>query len=496
MTDDELFDLDDEDLDSDEDPFAGTTPTKPIKRSLEDFEAEVDRQIKVLLSAKNGAAMRREAAYWLGESGAPKAITALLNVYKKDKKNKQVQQAAAYALGQFKALDDAISRNPGEPVAEALGNSENDWVVELLEDIALRDERGKRLRIPTRTLLFIEGFLLVLLAVLIGLNVVLPGARGADTATRTATRGTGTPAQQALDEIGLRTTELKSDATELQRQLNGIKNSQSLNCNFAFKNPAPFEVNPAAVSAFPVAETLTTTYNELQADVASARQPYDEACRGSGTVSESAANTALAALSGVLTKATNLEAEVATAKADFVATATSQAQATLDTQGTNAIIEETAAAATDEPTPEPTEEPTATLGLTSTELRTQISAISAIIDDATGDRGFNTLLNQYWTEVQNNGTTSGCRNPRPIIPDDYVLPENATLLSPELVSAVTQVNVGLQANRDGWNFFERSCTNNILSQNVNSGLISPQIAKIAFDEANRILDSISTSGAP
>jgi hypothetical protein len=327
--------------------------------------------------------------------------------------------------------------------------------------------------------------------VLVGVNVLLPGAKGVDEATRTATRGTGTPTQQALDELGLRTTELKGDATELQRQLNSIKSNQALNCSFAFKNPAPFEANAAAVAAFPVVQSLTDRYNELQLDVTTARQPFTEACSASRTVSESAANTALSTLNTVLTRTASLEAELATAKTEFSATATSQAQATLDTQATNEILEMTAAVATDEATPEPTEEPTATLGLTSTELRTQVSALSAIIDLATGDRGFNSLLNQYWTEVQTNGTTSGCRNPRPAIPEDYVLPENAAALSPELVSAVTQVNVGLQTNRDGWDFFERSCNNNILSQNVNSGLISPQVAQLAFDEANRILDGLS-----
>ncbi|HEX2619138.1 MAG TPA: hypothetical protein VHL11_03295 [Phototrophicaceae bacterium] len=492
MTDDDLFDLNDEDLDSDADPFAGATPIKAAVRSLEDFDAEVDRQIKVLMSTQNDAKLRREAAYWLGESGAPKAITALRKIYEKDKKNKSVQQAAEYALGQFKALDEAILRDPGEPVAEALGKPENEAVVDLLESIALHDNRGKRLRIKTRTLVLIEALLAIVLAVLVVLNLTMVGTRKVDPGAKVAMRGEGSITERTLNELGLRAGEIKTDAEELQRQLNGT----TPNCKATFVEPAEFVVNAEAVTNYPSVQPLVDRYNRFQADLTGARAPFDTACQANKPVDAAAAANSMTTLISVLAGIPAFQTDVTTAQADFSVTATAGYQATLNMKFTLDTIDATNAASTEEPTAAFTETPTETPGLTTTQLRTHTSALYNLIDQATGNRGFNSLLNEYWTEARDQGTTTSCRNPRPAIPDDYVLPEDVIALAPELVSAVEQLNTGLQTDRDGWDFFERSCVNGTTLQNFNLGLNSPTLAKLAFDSATTILDQLTGANAP
>jgi hypothetical protein len=477
MTDDELFDLDDEDLDSD--PFADVdTPAKTSVRTLEEFEAEVDKKIKILMSPRNDAKDRREAALWLGESGAPKAITALTKVYEKDRKNKKVQQAAAYALGQFKALDEAIIREDNEPVMEALAREENEGIVQLLEDIALRDERGKRLRIPTRTLVMIEGLLAVLLVILIALNMVLPGTR-ADQNRRLATRGAGTPAQRAVHEIGLRVDELEEDAETLQQQLNSARGGQALNCNASFKNPADFPLDTEIGTQYPQAKAVADRYNDLHGDFTAAKIPYNEACRASATISAENTTQGLAAVGSVLSAIPALRTEVERVRGEIESAVTATANAEAERA--------TASVPTDIPTDAPT--PTATPGLSTTDITRHAGAMINMVDQATGQRGFNTLLLQYWTDVRDNGTTIGCNAAAPTIPEDYALTEEEKALAPDLANAQVQLNTGLALVRMGWTLFTNACTNGTLSQNYQIGLDTSNNANATFDAALQILNA-------
>jgi hypothetical protein len=69
MNDDDFFDLDDDAIK--DDPFKGTTLARPVVRTVEEFDAEVDEKIKVLMGRRNDPKTRADAAYWLGNSGAP-----------------------------------------------------------------------------------------------------------------------------------------------------------------------------------------------------------------------------------------------------------------------------------------------------------------------------------------------------------------------------------------------------------------------------------------
>ncbi|NWG18078.1 MAG: HEAT repeat domain-containing protein [Chloroflexi bacterium] len=131
---------------------------------LETFEAEVKKNIK-LLSSKD-ARTRRKAAAWLGEAGDPTAITALVQAYKNDQDG-QVRENARYALGMFRALEEAW-------------NEDQERVGQLLEDVALKGKMGRRPRIPTRGLVKAAISLLLSAAVVAGValsGLLQPGGR-------------------------------------------------------------------------------------------------------------------------------------------------------------------------------------------------------------------------------------------------------------------------------------------------------------------------------
>ena len=174
MVDDDLFDSPD---DGDFDPFSDMEPEEPAKkrggsarkgasggkRTLDDFNAEVDRRIAVLRSVKQPDKVRIAAAKWLGESGDIRAIKALVQVYRHAKSSRGLRAAAKKALSHYKALDENIFRDPNEDVEDALGKEENLWIVELLQELAFNEERP---RPRGRTLLLMNGVLAILLALL------------------------------------------------------------------------------------------------------------------------------------------------------------------------------------------------------------------------------------------------------------------------------------------------------------------------------------------
>jgi hypothetical protein len=131
---------------------------------LETFEAEVKKNIK-LLSSKDTRA-RRKAAAWLGEAGDPTAITALVQAYKNDQ-DAGVRENARYALGMFRALEEAW-------------NDDQERVGQLLEDVALKGKMGRRARIPARGLVKATVGLLISAAIVAGLSLsglLQPGSR-------------------------------------------------------------------------------------------------------------------------------------------------------------------------------------------------------------------------------------------------------------------------------------------------------------------------------
>lgn len=164
-----------------------------LERKIAEFDAQVKQRMKILANPKRPLDQRIAAAEWLGECGEPKAIVALKRVYDKEPKNAPLRKAVIYAMGQFKALDDAIQRSPGESVADALGNPENALVLQLINNLTLDNAFGERKKISASTLSRVRLGLLLVFLVLVGLNLVTLG--GGNSGNGTLPSATSTPAE-------------------------------------------------------------------------------------------------------------------------------------------------------------------------------------------------------------------------------------------------------------------------------------------------------------
>lgn len=496
------FDVDD--LDDLGDPFEGAggggdkkrrkkdkSARTPV-RSLEDFEDEVDANIKRLMSAKNvDANERRKIAYWLGESGSPKAITSLALVYKRDKKNKSVQQAAAYALGQFKALDEAIEREPDEPVAEALTRSENAYLVEMLTDVALYDDRGKRLRVRPRVLALLMLLLVLTLGGLIAAYLVIePKDRPL---TAQVADATGRSAQDVYDLLTGGVTAARADETALR---GFFQSGTPLNCEITLQTAQGINANSAFQTTHPALWAALESYNPVVEQLTTARGIFEGACRAAAAAASSgdagsvvpltdenrtAATTALDSAAGALTA---LEAALPAIQDEINTAATAAAE--------TATAAALTAAVTEAPPITPTDAPTATEtpGLSAQELNAQIVALQNLIDGALSTRGYAALLKEYWQNIRDFNTLDVCQVAEPVIPEDYVLPEDVLPFAPPaLIDAVQQVNVGLQASRDGWSVFRSACNSGNAQARVEIGLATVTLAETAFNTANGLLQN-------
>lgn len=496
-----------EEFDDLEDPFSdlddhlggstdssGSDDREPV-RSLEEFDAEVDKNIKLLMSKKLDAKERQRIAYWLGNSGAPKAITALAVIYKKDKKNHAVQKAAAYALGQFKALDQAIERAPGEPVAEALQRSENAWIVELLTDIALYDETGKRLRIPVRTLVIFMFVLVLTLGGMLAAYFTLPTAERAETPEVAAVVGLSAP--DSLDYVRDHTPDARTIAETLKARFDALAAGGTLDCaEINISPPPPLQTD---LTTYPTLRGLVAQYNSAVENIDQAWDTFEAACRAAATTPDPAAtpqtlaaadrDAAVASLTAALDSLTQIENGLTSAQEeiDTAATATSDAAA-------SATAEAAAVPAVTETLVEPPTEippPTETLGITRQQLNTQVAALYQLIDGATGARGHTALLDQYWRDAQEFQRADGCSAVRPDVPFDYVLPPDVEPFAPQaLKDAVTQVNSALALSRTGWDFFRSACATGTILTQTETGLSTTSTAITLYDAASQVLGTI------
>ncbi len=284
MNDSRLNDFDDHD--DGPNPFGGGSAAATQGTDADDeaaiarFMQMVDEKIKIVGNPKKYSPKeRREAAYWLGDSGDTRAISILVKVYRSDRKNKDVQQAAAYALGQFKALDEAIQRSPHESVADAIAKPENAMIGEHLMNIARSGGGVHRSPISARALYSAMAVLAVTLAIMLVILLVGTGDGGADRryAERFATL-TGAPEQVAVQQARILTDDLKADVQALNRQASDV----SLNCALAFNEPIQFKPPQSVTDRLPNLADYAMQYNQQRGQFFAAKADYDSAC-SSGT---------------------------------------------------------------------------------------------------------------------------------------------------------------------------------------------------------------------
>lgn len=474
LDDEALSDFDDDlsELDDDGAIFGGSD-------LIGKHNEQVDRRIAALRSRRAPTQARVEAAQWLGESGEPRAITTLLRAYQKDK-DKAVRSAAKAALGQFKALQIAMESDDEE---------DQRMVNDLLEAVIFKGKRGKRLGIRPRALWVLQGVMLVIGLGLLGLGLTMQGANaaagGSDTpvvAENGSADGDTQSVAPTTDPTNLTTIyaalsqhheSLSADATLLSTQVREITQGFGQDCELeSFMQTQPFSL-PAGFdsAANPDIAAAVEQVNAIQADFSRIANDLRQSCNSQMPLSS---DQALAHLDSIIADQRTL-----------VTLPELWADVDLSSVPTPTPVATATPVPTETPTPIPTVDPNV--------LRQQITAIDFIIDEMnTPIRGKNSLVLQYWQDVQTAGSTLACNDAPPTIPADFVLPNTAELQNapPQLASAVQQVNLGLQLSRQSWQLFSSSCSGDSLPANASTGISAAQAAQTSFQQARNSLDQI------
>ena len=445
-----------------------------------EFEARVSKQIKILKSRKPSTERRVKAAQWLGESGAPQAIEGLVYVYERERGNAPLRRAVVYALGQFKAMDEIIEREPGESVELALEREDNAFVSDIMVDIALHGATGKRKAVPTVALLGIALLLALTLAGLVALNLSRLGDDGpppdllANAVAPTHADNLQPETAQALgalSQVRDRLIGVNGDAGMLRGEFTSVQVGGALNCELNFYDPQPYDLPEAIASSHPNVAIIVNRVNAQIDRMAGVRLVRSEACANGGAMSAALADTQIDTLTGINGELHNILEAVITAENNINV-------AVIPTATETATPEDVI---TDTPEP-PTITPTPTIApeVISGHLRQLTSIISTVNEQ----RGANTLMTQYINDIRSAGVTDGCRLPPPAVPDDYhVMPTLLLDEEPLLSSAQMQVNLALALLRDAWADFAAGCAANDQPSALGVMSARSQAAQIALEDA-------------
>lgn len=433
------------------------------------FEEKIDQMITQLGS--KSAAKRREAAYFLGEVAAADAVPALVEVYKKDK-NPQVRAAAAYSLGMYKAVENAIR------------DGDENEVIRLLRGIEERGEIGRRASLGRSVRMIIA-----LLATFIVLLIVYYFSPDIESRLLGSTR----PRAEVIANVQQTFILVKNDTRSLQTELLEVISARPLGCIAFFNNAPTYAFDPVDARAFPDVAALVTQLHTAQASLANTKIRYDAACNDGAPFGASEAQAAFQLLLPALQIIDPLEVSLL----QLSALQPTAAPATVaPAQPTAAPNQPTAAPA--QPTAAPagaTAQPTiAPEVLAGANPKSHLPALFDIIDTVTDTRGASTLLVQYWQDVIDTGTTAGCRAVAPTIPTyDLFIPEVDFQASPDLRDAVELIRNGLSALRNGWTNFQFSCNSRSLITVAPTRLQDAQVAATAFSAAEELLLSVQSA---
>jgi HEAT repeats len=445
------------------------------------FAEEIQAMIEQLSS--KSASERRQAAYFLGEAAAADSAPDLIDVYQKDR-DASVRAAAAYALGMFKAIDRTLA---------AGGEGQ---VTQLLRQIEEEGKLGSRAH-TERTVKTIVGLIFSLVAILVvffGFQPQLKARLFGSTHNR----------PEVVTDLRQHFNMVNNDTRTLQGELINVISNQPLGCVAFFNNPPPYQLDPVDAQVFPDLAAIGTRLSAIQSHLADAKARYDDACNDSAAFGVTEARDTFTMLTPALQDLVPLEADLAQVEAK-----TTNQPAASSVQPTTVPVDNNQAAPTNAPAtnaPAPTPQGSLQPGvelqptvppaqLAGADPKSHLAALYNLVDDVTTTRGASTLLMQYWQDVQNSGSTTGCDiGSFPVIPNSVFVPEIDLQASPSLRDAVQLINNGLAALRDGWQNFQTACARHELSAVAQSGLTNAQIVADSFNAAKVLLDRVQTGG--
>lgn len=470
----------------------GALSVAEIERRQDEFISEVDARINMLKRSKQYSAEERiAAARWLGESGVVDAVEPLVIVYQRDK-TPGMREAAAYALGQFKAIEEGLD-----------DSSTRQDVADMLDRIVLFREFGKPA--PMRAIRMRQVGLLVSFVVFIGIGLLLlmqPNATErelavtADAATAIALQATEfaelgvtatlspTPTPTVTptpDTIGIQVqlvseyaNSINTDADNLRVQFGeiGRNGPGTQDCELSFNQPAPLTLSSVGQQSDVLVE-IVALLNELKTAVDDIIVNYNRSCTNPAGLTERLALDFGSEAVGVQGTIVPVQQTLSAIDPDAVQDAATAPQATAPAGGDESTLEAT------------TEEAESALDFGA--ARTEIQALQRIIDNMNGLRQPAPTMVQYWQDVQNSGSSAGCNQPQPVVPEDYTVPLAIAQQVPEIAQAASAVNIGLQALRDNVTAFYNGCAAGNLAAQASNRLSQAQVAQTAFNDAQDVL---------
>lgn len=435
------------------------------------YEAKITQALRDLASLNSSK--RRDAAFFMGEVAYDEAIPTLVNLYKTDK-NASVRKAAAYALGQFRAVEIGMS------------SGQEKTITALLTQIQ-EGELGRRAPVePVVRLALALVLSLIVIGVLFLFQNQIAGRFLGGKTDRTA----------LLATVRGQFTRIGDDTRNLQKEYLEVLGGRSLTCITFFNDPAPLALDGRDAAAYADVAVVVDQINQAANTVKGARDPYDAACadrtRPFGQVEASDAYRPLLAL--LTPQDPN--------SLDAIEAALTAAEANTPRP---TAIPPTPTRPPASPTPAPaqptatTAGPTAIPGLAREELQRLLPQLYAPIDAVTAPRGAGTLLVTYWEEVNSTRSTAGCADAQNVtVPDDVALSEADLARSPELKAAQDGINSGLSAIRAGRTDFIFACNEGQLGliARAPNNLANVRAGLGALNNARALLDALRGASDP
>jgi hypothetical protein len=441
-----------------------------VNKQAAEREKLIERNMARLYAKK--ASDRREAAYWLGEAVADEAVDDLVRVYHTDR-DAGVRAAAAYALGQFRAIEQALARGDDKHVADLLAKVE-------AGKYGSRGGRGRWWRIMLGLLLSFGVFAALAL-------FFYGGAGGIQAALQAALRVTTTPTPAPdVNEIAVYASAMRSalvpvsaDINTLQQQFTTALAGDTPDCGAAFNRVAAFALPADAAAQYPELDALAMRINEMQASFDQAYTAFNDACQSGAPVNAASVGPAYAALRPAITAAPQVDAALNALVVLLTPTPTGLP--------TNTATRPPSAT----PTPVITAVPTTRVQLT--DPRQHINALYGLIEQMNGTNGQALLLREYWGQALRNSSPVACSARAPEAPAAYVLPEADASASPALAEAVALINSGLENVRLGFANFFFTCASGTVQQSAIQGQLDVQTAIDGFERARTLLDTVAGS---
>lgn len=426
------------------------------------------------LSARQ-AKDRREAALWLGEAAVVEAVPDLVRVYQTDRDG-GVRSAAAYALGQFRAVEMALEDGKQADVEKLLHR------VEAEGKYGSRGGRGRWLRLTLGLLLSFVAFAALAWTVYGGPDALAAAIQSA------LPNG---PAQAAatpdLPELAAYTAELRSafapvaaDVNLLQQQYTTALAGNAPNCAAFFNRTEPFALAEAGAARYQELGALARRINEMQSSFSQSFAAFDAACQSGAALTAASAGPMYASLRPAVEAAPQIEAALAALEARLTPTPTPSLTAT--PVPTETPVPPTA-------TPRVTAVPTTSITLT--DPRRHLAALYALVDSMIGVGGQANTLRDNWQTAFTAVRPAACGARQAELPDSYVLTGAEAAASPELAAAVELINQALELMQTSWTNFVLACNSDTTRAAAEQGQRDAQAVITAFENAKQLLDALA-----